>query len=75
MKKTLEKKTIKHLYCEVHPPRVGIIGGYSVKDVANLICDSGMEVSEFKNYRQNNGEIVDLERDEISECIMLYAMR
>ncbi len=75
MKKTLKKTNVKHLYCEVHPPQIGIIGGYSVKDIANLIRDSGMEVSEFKNYRQKNGEIVDLTRDEISECIMLYANR
>lgn len=75
MKKTLEKKKVKHLYCEVHPPQIGIIGGYTVEDVANLIRDSGMEVSEFKNYRQRKGEIVDLERTEISECIMLYAKR
>ena len=75
MKRTLKKKMVMHLYCEVHPPQIGIIGGYSVKDVANLIRDSGMDVYEFKNYRQRNGEIVELERDEISECIMLYAKR
>ena len=79
MKRTLKKVT--HLYCEVHAPQVGIIGGHTVESVAKILLDSGMKAYEFKNYRRKDGEIgergelEELYNRKISASIMIYATR
>ncbi|MFC1506143.1 FkbM family methyltransferase [Thermoproteota archaeon] len=73
MKKAL-KEHIQHLYCELHND---MCDGYTTIDIVKVLQDAGMEIFEFRGFRTEHGELIEVSEDLYSNPHdrMLYARK
>jgi len=73
MKKAL-KEHIQHLYCELHEQ---MCDDYTAMDIVKALQDAGMEIFEFRGYRTEHGDLIEVPEDLYSNPHdrMLYARK
>ncbi len=68
------RRSVSHLYCELHGE---MSGGYTTRDLVDILQDAGLEIFEFCGFRGKNGRLEALHNELFSgpHDRMIYARK